>query len=67
MSATTTQEAQAPAYIAETRLPTGVKLAEQTARGARAQQALSEYLDRAIATHRQQPPGNSPRSAPNPS
>jgi cytochrome P450 len=32
-----------------------LKFAEQTARGARAQQALSEYLDRAIATRRQQP------------
>jgi hypothetical protein len=40
-----------------------VKLAEQTARGVRAQQALGEYLDRAIATHRQQSPSNSLRSA----
>jgi cytochrome P450 len=32
-----------------------LKLAEQTRRGARAQQALSEYLDRAVATRRQQP------------
>jgi cytochrome P450 len=32
-----------------------LKLAEQSARGARAQQALAEYLSRAIETRRQQP------------
>jgi cytochrome P450 len=32
-----------------------LKIAEQTARGARAQQALSEYLDRVIAARRQRP------------